>query len=80
MSGKSGGSVGGLTDGGSGWGLSSSGLGMALVLEDMRLTRVDLVCSRGLLSAANAAGTYRGRPEDTASNAGIAGMLRSGMS
>jgi hypothetical protein len=46
----------------------------------MRLTRVDLVCSRGLLSAANAAGTYRGRPEDTASNAGIAGMLRSGMS
>jgi hypothetical protein len=41
MSGKSGGSVGGLTGGGSGWGLSSSGLGMALVLEDVRLTRVD---------------------------------------
>jgi hypothetical protein len=41
MSGKSGGRVGGLTGGGSGWGLSSSGLGMALVLEDVRLTRVD---------------------------------------
>jgi hypothetical protein len=41
MSGKSGGRVGGLKGGGSGWGLSSSGLGMALVLEDVRLTRVD---------------------------------------
>ena len=41
MSGKSGGRVGGLTGGGSGWGLSSSGLGMALVLEDVRLTRIN---------------------------------------
>ena len=41
MSGKSGGRVGGLTGGGSAWGLSSSGLGMALVLKDVRLTRVD---------------------------------------
>jgi len=32
MSGKSGGRVGGLTGGGSGWRLSWSGLGMALVL------------------------------------------------
>ena len=79
MSGKSGGSSGGLTGGGSGWGLSSSGLGMALVLEDDEANQVDLVCSGGLLSAANAAGTYRGRPEDTARNAGIAGMLRSGL-
>jgi hypothetical protein len=35
--------------GGSGWGLSSSGLGMAFVLRDVRLTRVDLVCSDELL-------------------------------
>jgi hypothetical protein len=33
MSGKSGGRIGGLTGGGSGWGMSSFGLGMALVLE-----------------------------------------------
>jgi hypothetical protein len=51
MSGKSGGRVGGLTGGGSGWCLSSSGLGMALVLEDMKLTRVEPLCSGELLSA-----------------------------
>ena len=32
------------------------------------------------ITKAKAAGAYRGRPEDTARNAGIAGMLRSGMS
>jgi DNA invertase Pin-like site-specific DNA recombinase len=32
------------------------------------------------VAKAKAAGAYRGRPEDTARNAGIAGMLRSGMS
>jgi DNA invertase Pin-like site-specific DNA recombinase len=32
------------------------------------------------IAKAKAAGAYRGRPEDTARNAGIAGMLRSGMS
>ena len=32
------------------------------------------------IAKAKAAGTYRGRPEDTERNAGIAGMLRSGMS
>jgi DNA invertase Pin-like site-specific DNA recombinase len=32
------------------------------------------------VAKAKAAGSYRGRPEDTHRNAGIAGMLRSGMS
>jgi DNA invertase Pin-like site-specific DNA recombinase len=32
------------------------------------------------IAKAKAAGAYRGRPEDTDRNAGIAGMLRSGMS
>jgi DNA invertase Pin-like site-specific DNA recombinase len=32
------------------------------------------------VAKAKAAGAYRGRPEDTNRNAGIAGMLRSGMS
>src|SRR3981189_791082 len=32
------------------------------------------------IAKAKAAGSYRGRPEDTDRNAGIAGMLRSGMS
>jgi DNA invertase Pin-like site-specific DNA recombinase len=32
------------------------------------------------IAKAKAAGTYRGRPEDTARNEGIAGMLRAGMS
>jgi DNA invertase Pin-like site-specific DNA recombinase len=32
------------------------------------------------ITKAKAAGAYRGRPEDTARNAGIAGMLHSGMS
>jgi DNA invertase Pin-like site-specific DNA recombinase len=32
------------------------------------------------IAKARAAGAYRGRPEDTNRNAGIAGMLRSGMS
>ena len=32
------------------------------------------------ITKAKAAGSYRGRPEDTDRNAGIAGMLRSGMS
>ena len=32
------------------------------------------------IAKAKAAGAYRGRPEDTARNEGIAGMLRSGMS
>jgi DNA invertase Pin-like site-specific DNA recombinase len=32
------------------------------------------------ITRAKAAGSYRGRPEDTDRNAGIAGMLRSGMS
>jgi DNA invertase Pin-like site-specific DNA recombinase len=32
------------------------------------------------VAMAKAAGAYRGRPEDTSRNAGIAGMLRSGMS
>ena len=32
------------------------------------------------VAKAKAAGAYRGRPEDTDRNAGIAGMLRSGMS
>jgi DNA invertase Pin-like site-specific DNA recombinase len=32
------------------------------------------------VAKAKAAGAYRGRPEDSARNAGIAGMLRSGMS
>src|SRR3984885_3670193 len=32
------------------------------------------------VAKAKAAGAYHGRPEDTARNAGIAGMLRSGMS
>jgi DNA invertase Pin-like site-specific DNA recombinase len=35
--------------------------------------------AQGIVKA-KAAGAYRGRPEDTARNAGIAGMLRSGMS
>jgi len=35
--------------------------------------------AQGIVTA-KAAGAYRGRPEDTARNAGIAGMLRSGMS
>ena len=35
--------------------------------------------AQGIVKA-KAAGVYRGRPEDTARNAGIAGMLRSGMS
>ena len=35
--------------------------------------------AQGIVKA-KAAGSYRGRPEDTARNAGIAGMLRSGMS
>jgi hypothetical protein len=79
MSGKSGGRVGGLTGGGSGWGLSSSGLGMALVLEDVRLTRVD-PCLFRWASKHGQRGWHLPRPEDTARNAGIAGMLRSGMS
>lgn len=32
------------------------------------------------IAKAKASGSYRGRPEDTARNAGIAGMLKSGMS
>jgi DNA invertase Pin-like site-specific DNA recombinase len=35
--------------------------------------------AQGIVKA-KAAGAYRSRPEDTARNAGIAGMLRSGMS
>jgi DNA invertase Pin-like site-specific DNA recombinase len=35
--------------------------------------------AQGIVKA-KAAGAYRGRPEDTARNAGIAGMLHSGMS
>ena len=35
--------------------------------------------TQGIVKA-KGAGAYRGRPEDTARNAGIAGMLRSGMS
>jgi DNA invertase Pin-like site-specific DNA recombinase len=35
--------------------------------------------AQGIVKA-KAAGAYRGRPEDAARNAGIAGMLRSGMS
>ena len=35
--------------------------------------------AQGIVKA-KAAGAYRGRPEDTDRNAGIAGMLRSGMS
>jgi hypothetical protein len=35
--------------------------------------------AQGIVKA-KAAGAYRGRPEDTARNAGIATMLRSGMS
>ena len=35
--------------------------------------------AQGIVKA-KAAGAYRGRPEDTDHNAGIAGMLRSGMS
>jgi DNA invertase Pin-like site-specific DNA recombinase len=35
--------------------------------------------AQGIVKA-RVAGAYRGRPEDTARNAGIAGMLRSGMS
>jgi DNA invertase Pin-like site-specific DNA recombinase len=35
--------------------------------------------AQGIVKA-KAAGAYRGRPEDTTRNAGIAGMLRSGMS
>jgi DNA invertase Pin-like site-specific DNA recombinase len=32
------------------------------------------------IAKAKAAGTYRGRPEETARNEGITGMLRAGMS
>jgi DNA invertase Pin-like site-specific DNA recombinase len=35
--------------------------------------------AQGIIKA-KAAGAYRGRPEDTARNAGIASMLRSGLS
>jgi hypothetical protein len=38
------------------------------------------VISQKNTNISEATGAYRGRPEDTARNAGIAGMLRSGMS